>query len=147
LSLSINLFCSIFSLGDSISICSPECPRTHYVAPAGLELVILLPEPSECWNYRCVSPLFYWIFNWKIIHLISVAFIYPFIVFFFGKLFLKAQIHILSSFSLVKKLVLLFESLLSPESIVQFIAFLSVGMAQFPQKTVSCGFLSILICK
>jgi hypothetical protein len=28
---------------------------SHCVAQAGLELVILLPPPPECWDYRCVS--------------------------------------------------------------------------------------------
>jgi hypothetical protein len=26
------------------------------VAKTGLELVILLPQPPECWDYRCVPP-------------------------------------------------------------------------------------------
>jgi hypothetical protein len=32
---------------------------SRYVAVAGLELMILLPQPPECWDYRCVplSPL------------------------------------------------------------------------------------------
>jgi hypothetical protein len=27
-----------------------------YVAQAGLELVILLPLPAKCWDYRCMPP-------------------------------------------------------------------------------------------
>jgi hypothetical protein len=30
--------------------------RSHYVAQAGSELPILLPQPSECWDYRCAPP-------------------------------------------------------------------------------------------
>jgi hypothetical protein len=26
---------------------------SHCVAQAGLELVILLPQPLKCWDYRC----------------------------------------------------------------------------------------------
>jgi hypothetical protein len=29
----------------------------HYVAYAGLELTIFLPQPPECWDYRC-APLY-----------------------------------------------------------------------------------------
>jgi hypothetical protein len=27
-----------------------------YVAQAGLKLEILLPQPPECWSYKCVLP-------------------------------------------------------------------------------------------
>jgi hypothetical protein len=27
-----------------------------YVAQAGLKLEILLPQPLQCWDYRCVPP-------------------------------------------------------------------------------------------
>jgi hypothetical protein len=27
-----------------------------YVAQAGLKFMILLPQPPECWDYRCVAP-------------------------------------------------------------------------------------------
>jgi hypothetical protein len=30
--------------------------RSCYVAQAGLELMILLHQPLECWDYRCVPP-------------------------------------------------------------------------------------------
>jgi hypothetical protein len=30
--------------------------RCHYVAQAGLELVILLPQPLVCWDDRCAPP-------------------------------------------------------------------------------------------
>jgi hypothetical protein len=29
---------------------------SHYVVQAGLKLTIFLSQPSECWDYRCVSP-------------------------------------------------------------------------------------------
>lgn len=28
--------------------------RSHYVTQADLQLVMLLPQPSKCWNYRYV---------------------------------------------------------------------------------------------
>jgi hypothetical protein len=28
----------------------------HYAVPAGLELVIFLPQSPKCWNYKCVPP-------------------------------------------------------------------------------------------
>jgi hypothetical protein len=36
-------------------VCSPGWPGTHYVTQADLELTIL-PQPPECWVYRCVPP-------------------------------------------------------------------------------------------
>jgi hypothetical protein len=41
------------------STSSPPSPRTGscYVAQAGLELMILLPQSSENWDYRCTPPL------------------------------------------------------------------------------------------
>lgn len=30
--------------------------ESHFVAQASLELMILLPPPSECWVFRCISP-------------------------------------------------------------------------------------------
>jgi hypothetical protein len=38
--------------GDRVSLCSPAL----YVAQAGLKLVILLPQPPKCWDYRQVLP-------------------------------------------------------------------------------------------
>jgi hypothetical protein len=35
----------------------------------GLELTILLPQPLECWDYRCVPPRLevqVWVFTWKL---------------------------------------------------------------------------------
>jgi hypothetical protein len=29
---------------------------SHYVSQAGLELTVLLPQPPECWDYRCAPP-------------------------------------------------------------------------------------------
>jgi hypothetical protein len=40
-----SFLCSFLSLAGSCS-----------VAKAGLELVILLPQPPECWDYRCAPP-------------------------------------------------------------------------------------------
>jgi hypothetical protein len=30
--------------------------RSHAVAQVGLELMIFLPQPPTCWDYRCVPP-------------------------------------------------------------------------------------------
>jgi hypothetical protein len=30
--------------------------RAHYIAQVGLKLAILLPQPPECWDYRCAPP-------------------------------------------------------------------------------------------
>jgi hypothetical protein len=29
---------------------------SHFVFQAGLKLLILQPQPPECWDYRCVPP-------------------------------------------------------------------------------------------
>ena len=41
------------------TLCSSDCPGTHYVDhQAGLELHLLLtPSLFECWDFRCVPPL------------------------------------------------------------------------------------------
>jgi hypothetical protein len=40
-----------------------------YVAQAGLELMILLPQPSECWDYRHGPPyLRVWCISWTSAH-------------------------------------------------------------------------------
>jgi hypothetical protein len=39
-----NFNCCLFKTGS------------HYVAQADLELMILLLQPSECWDYRCEPP-------------------------------------------------------------------------------------------
>jgi hypothetical protein len=31
-------------------------PGTHYIAQAGFEFSILLPQIPECWDYRCAPP-------------------------------------------------------------------------------------------
>jgi hypothetical protein len=50
-SLQVSLF------GDKIvSQCSPCWPGILYIAQAGLELMILLPPPPKCWDYRCTPP-------------------------------------------------------------------------------------------
>jgi hypothetical protein len=36
-----------------VGICLFLQTGTHYVDQAGLELVILLPQPPRCWDYRC----------------------------------------------------------------------------------------------
>jgi len=40
---------------DEVS-CSPEGPQIHYRAEDALGLPSLQPWPTECWNYRRVSP-------------------------------------------------------------------------------------------
>lgn len=37
-------------------LCFPDWPRTGYLTRAGLELMILLPPCSECWNYSHSPP-------------------------------------------------------------------------------------------
>lgn len=32
--------------------CNPDWPQTHHVAEDNLELLVLLPLPPGCWNYR-----------------------------------------------------------------------------------------------
>jgi hypothetical protein len=34
--------------------CTPGWPQTFQVAKDGFELLILLPPPFKCWDYRCV---------------------------------------------------------------------------------------------
>jgi hypothetical protein len=29
---------------------------SFYVSQAGLELTLILPQPPECWDYRCATP-------------------------------------------------------------------------------------------
>lgn len=41
-----------FSLGNLQS----ETTESHHVAQAGLELMMVLPEPLECWDSSCASP-------------------------------------------------------------------------------------------
>jgi hypothetical protein len=35
---------------DRVSLCSPDCPGTHFIDQAGLELEIHLPLPPKCWD-------------------------------------------------------------------------------------------------
>jgi hypothetical protein len=36
---------------DRVSLCSPDCPETHFVDQADLRLTeICLPLPPECWD-------------------------------------------------------------------------------------------------
>jgi hypothetical protein len=30
--------------------------RSHYMVQVALELEIFLPQPPECWDYRCAPP-------------------------------------------------------------------------------------------
>ncbi|XP_063097567.1 protein max isoform X3 [Cavia porcellus] len=40
-----------------VSLCSSGCSSAHFVTQVGLELTtILLPQPPECWDYRCEPP-------------------------------------------------------------------------------------------
>jgi hypothetical protein len=54
-------------------------PRTHYVAQAGLEL-ILLPQPPECWDYKHVPPSTAQYF-WKLIYFIHCFKLYAYMIF------------------------------------------------------------------
>jgi hypothetical protein len=29
---------------------------SHYVAQTGLELMIFMPQPPQCWDYTCIPP-------------------------------------------------------------------------------------------
>ena len=45
-----------FFFWDRVSLCSPDCPRTHSIDQAGFELIeIHLPLPPKCWE--CMLPL------------------------------------------------------------------------------------------
>jgi hypothetical protein len=44
------LFVVVVVFQDRVSLCSPDCPGTHSVDQAGLELRNHLPLPPECWN-------------------------------------------------------------------------------------------------
>jgi hypothetical protein len=44
---SLVYLCIYLFFGDRVSPCSIGCPGTHYVAQAGLELMILLPLPPS----------------------------------------------------------------------------------------------------
>jgi hypothetical protein len=45
---------SFFLCWDEVSLSSPDWSGTHYVSQATTELIIFLPQPSQCWDYRCV---------------------------------------------------------------------------------------------
>jgi hypothetical protein len=38
-----------------VSLYSQDWAETHYVAQVGLKLLILLPQPPECWDHRHVQ--------------------------------------------------------------------------------------------
>jgi hypothetical protein len=40
-------------------LCSSGCPETHYVAKAGREFEIHLPQTPECWQSHIQSLLVY----------------------------------------------------------------------------------------
>lgn len=49
---------------------SPDCPQTQYVPKAGLEHLVLLPPPLECWVERYIPhhplvSIFYWLCQCK----------------------------------------------------------------------------------
>jgi hypothetical protein len=46
----------LFIFGNSFSLCRPGWLGTPYIAQDSLKLVILLPQPPECWDYRPVPP-------------------------------------------------------------------------------------------
>lgn len=46
-----------YLLADRISWL-PGCPRTHDVTKTGLDLLILLPQPPQCWDYVCTFHIF-----------------------------------------------------------------------------------------
>jgi hypothetical protein len=53
--------CAHVSVPVCARLCSSPNPAlffvetgSHFVAQTGLELVILLPLPLKCWDYRCV---------------------------------------------------------------------------------------------
>lgn len=42
-----------------VSICPPPFTperRSLYVVQTGLRLTVRLPQPPDCWNYRCITP-------------------------------------------------------------------------------------------
>jgi hypothetical protein len=53
---SLPSFLAFFFPSDRVSLYSSNLPGIPYAADAGLELVILLPQPPECWNYRRELP-------------------------------------------------------------------------------------------
>jgi hypothetical protein len=48
LAVRIGLF--LFFETGFLRVCSPDCPGTHFVDQAGLELRIHLPLPPKCWD-------------------------------------------------------------------------------------------------
>jgi hypothetical protein len=48
------LFICLFIYSDRVL--QPRLVGTFYVSEAGLKLVIFLPPPPECWDYKHVSP-------------------------------------------------------------------------------------------
>jgi hypothetical protein len=45
-------FIYLFIYWDRVLLCSSDWPRAYYVVEAGFELMILLPQPPQCWKYR-----------------------------------------------------------------------------------------------
>jgi hypothetical protein len=45
-----------FTIGSGFFVCFET--GSHYAAQADLKLEILLPQPPECWDYRCAPPHF-----------------------------------------------------------------------------------------
>jgi hypothetical protein len=79
-----------------VLLCCPNWFGTHCVAQAGLQLLILLPQPTGCWDYMCA--LLY--------TAVSLSYMFPFSVYFtqcqcnFVNLFLVSRIStiLLSTF-------------------------------------------------
>jgi hypothetical protein len=46
----------LFIFGGRVLLCSLGWPQTHYVTQAGLDLMILLYQHPESWNYRHIPP-------------------------------------------------------------------------------------------
>jgi hypothetical protein len=44
--------CLVFFCFKSVLICSPGWPEIYYIAQAGLELMIFLPQHPEFWDYK-----------------------------------------------------------------------------------------------
>jgi hypothetical protein len=61
----------------------------QYVAQAGLELVIILPQPPECWDYSCAPLYLLWLLLFTGLENI---FIFIFFIFWFIHLFICAYI-------------------------------------------------------
>jgi hypothetical protein len=48
----LSVFFSVVHLWNKVLLCNPDWPCPCYVALAGLNLPILLPQPPKYWDYR-----------------------------------------------------------------------------------------------